>query len=71
MCYFSADQLDYDYDVLNHEACSRICDEWIILVQCSRFSIVRHLEDGHLGPKHVVSKVKVNVKERRNSLLHC
>jgi hypothetical protein len=26
-------------------------------------------EDGHLGPKHIVSKVKV--KDRRNNLLHC
>jgi hypothetical protein len=59
MCYFSTYRLDYDYDVLNHESCSRICDEWIILVQCDSFSIVRHLEDGYLGPKLVVSKVKV------------
>jgi hypothetical protein len=44
VCYFSAYQLDYDYNVLNHEACSRICDEWIILVQCSSCNIVRHLK---------------------------
>jgi hypothetical protein len=44
VCYFTAYQLDYDYDVLNHEAFSRICDEGIILVQCSTFSIVRHLK---------------------------
>jgi hypothetical protein len=25
--------VDYDYDVLNHEACSRICEQWTILVQ--------------------------------------
>jgi hypothetical protein len=43
VCYFSAYQLEYDYDVSNHEACSCICDEWTILVQCSSFSIVRHL----------------------------
>jgi hypothetical protein len=42
--YFNAYQLDYDYDVLNHEACSRVCDEWIILVQWSSFSIVIHLK---------------------------
>jgi hypothetical protein len=36
--YFSAYHLDYDYDVLNHEA------KWTILVQCGSFSIVRHLK---------------------------
>jgi hypothetical protein len=27
-----------------NDACSRICDEWIILVQCSSFSIAKHLK---------------------------
>jgi hypothetical protein len=27
-----------------HEECSRIPDEWIILIQCGSFSIIRHLK---------------------------
>jgi hypothetical protein len=26
------------------QQCIHICDEWIILVQCSSFSVIRHLK---------------------------
>jgi hypothetical protein len=44
VCYFKAYQLDHIYDVLNHEACNRVCDEWLLLVQCSSFSNIRQLK---------------------------
>jgi hypothetical protein len=69
VCYFSPYQLDYDYDVLSHEACSCICDEWIILVQCSSSSIVRPLKMAILAQTRCVESKSERKKKQIVALL--
>jgi hypothetical protein len=52
--------------VCRTETCSRICDEWTILVQCSSFSIVRHWRWPFRAKTCVESE-----SVRMNNLLHC